>query len=210
MANRKDRKHKRAERVREKRRQEVQRNTPAAMARRASNSPWAGCHISAGWTDPMRLTQIMAARRLPDGRLVFAVFLLDRACLGLKNGFLRAGTLDEYEDMVAMIDEHDPMMSCEPALAAKVLGAGIDYATELGFDPQADAWEALAILGDVDPAACGEQVAVGGSNGKPFFVAGPRDNVPRIMAHLRDRLGDDGFDWLGDVEMLAEAGDLEW
>jgi len=47
-------------------------------------------------------------------------------------------------------------------------------------------------------------IPLGGREGKPFFVAGPYDNVDRIMAKLRRKLGEDGFHF-----MIPLAGDEE-
>ena len=37
-----------------------------------------------------------------------------------------------------------------------------------------------------------EAVPVGGEDGRPCFIAGPRDNVPRMMATLRRSVGTEG------------------
>ena len=66
----------------------------------------------------------------------------------------------------------------------------------------------MLVLGDADPDACDEVIPLG-KEGKPFFIAGPYDNVERIMSKLMRKLGPDGFTYIypigGDQEVfLAE------
>jgi len=64
----------------------------------------------------------------------------------------------------------------------------------------------MLVLGDADPDACDVPIPLGGKDGKPFFIAGPYDNVDRIMAKLTRKLGPDGFHFLfpvsGDEEIF--------
>ena len=54
----------------------------------------------------------------------------------------------------------------------------------------------MIVLGDADPEACDIPIPLGGKDDKPFFVAGPYDNVPRIMAQLEKAVGPGGFNYL--------------
>lgn len=203
MASGKSRKQKRRKRVKEKQRRYRQRNSPPALAQRALGGEIFDCRISEEWHDPQQLTEILVAREIgPGEQVVFAVFMVDQACLGLKDGFLRKGTRADYRWTVAQIDEVVPLTRCRPRLATKVLQVAREYAAELGFDPHPDALDALPLLDDVDPETCTEEVPVGGPEGMPFYVAGPDDNAPRIMARLRERVGEDGFHWMVPTEML--------
>ena len=82
----------------------------------------------------------------------------------------------------------------------------VAYAKELGFRPDPDYRDAMPVLGDADPDACDVQIPLGGKDGKPFFVAGPYDNVDQIMSKLTRKLGPDGFHFVfplgGDEEFL--------
>lgn len=62
----------------------------------------------------------------------------------------------------------------------------------------------MIVLGEADPDACDLEVLVGGSDGKPFFVAGPHDDGKAVIAQLRRAVGPNGFRFLAP---LAE-GDL--
>ncbi len=81
-------------------------------------------------------------------------------------------------------------------LAAKIVKVGIDYAAQFGFRPHRDYLEASILLQDADPDSVDVEVPVGGPEGKPFFIAGPYDNVDKIMARLMQQLGPGGFNYL--------------
>ena len=153
------------------------------------------CLISAEWRNTMSLCQILVARQAPAGHVGTGTFLVDLACLGLKNGFLSRfrSPLDYQSSLRTKLLERQQLLSCDIVLAAKVLDEGMKYAKELGFPPERAGRKALKILGDIDPGGCTETVPLGGEDGRPCFIAGPRDNVPRIMATLRRSVGRDGF-----------------
>ena len=161
--------------------------------------PLLECLISAHWRDPMSLCQILVARQAPTGDVGVGVFLVDLGCLGLKNGFLsRFDSVYEYRSTLrAKLMERDELISCDIALAAKVLDEAVKFAGKLGFEPDKDGRKALKTLGDADPEDCIETVPLGGEDGRPFFFAGPNDNVPRIMATLERSVGRDGFSFVG-------------
>jgi hypothetical protein len=98
------------------------------------------------------------------------------------------------------------MTKADLNLAAKIIREAIAYAGELGFKPHRDYRSAMLMLDDADPEACDESIPLG-KDGKPFFVAGPYDNVDRIMSKLTRKLGPDGFTYVvpigGDQEVFS-------
>jgi len=74
-------------------------------------------------------------------------------------------------------------------LAAKVVQEAIIYARSLGFEPNKDTGSALRILGETHPENCHEEIPLGGPHGRPFYMAGPDDNVKRIMMTLDRTVG---------------------
>jgi hypothetical protein len=72
-----------------------------------------------------------------------------------------------------------------------VLGA-VDYARTLGFEPHPDYEACRDHLGEWN----GPSDIRFGYEGKPFFVAGPRDNTAKIMRTLREKVGDGNFDFM--------------
>ena len=133
---------------------------------------------------------------------------MDLACLGVKSAFASLfGSTFEYESEL-----RDPMFErqeLEPAdinLVAKIIREGIAYAKSLGFNPDPDYRDAMILLNGADPDACPIEIPLGGEDGNPFFIAGPYDNVSRIMAKLERAVGRDGFTFI--VPMFP-ADDLD-
>src|ERR1700676_356407 len=84
-------------------REETQVHRPVATAdlRPAAHWPVLGCLVSEGWDEqselPM-LTNVVVARQSPRDSVAAAVFLVDLACLGVKNAMGRTfGSRAEYQ-----------------------------------------------------------------------------------------------------------------
>jgi hypothetical protein len=169
--------------------------SPHALIRRARTFPIIECLISRDWQlDTTQLTQIVVAREQPNQGVVFGVYLLDRACLGLKNTFCNADfSLARYrQELVQKVASATPLEKCPPELAHQIIYQSIDYAAQFGFKPQKDFKLAQFVL---EPrGVLPEPYALTfGKNGKPFFVAGPYDNVQAILAKLEATAGPDNY-----------------
>lgn len=165
--------------------------------RQSAEWPLHECLLTQAWRDTSTIVQILVARRSPQGQIAAGVFLVDLGCLGVKNAFGRVyETQGEYaaelrNDMLSS----QAMVPADLNLAAKIIREAVAYARELGFRPNRDIRDARLVLGDADPEACDEDIPLG-KEGKPFFVAGPYDDVDRIMDKLMRKLGPDGFGYL--------------
>ena len=184
------------------------RLTGRALLRAAGGWSLHECLLTKAWQQPEEITQILVARRSPTGQIGVGAFLVDLGCLGVKNAF--ADLFDsqrEYKKLRSEFMEGQAMVKADLNLAAKIVREVIAYADELGFKPHRDYRDAILVLGDADPDACDEPVPLG-KDGKPFFVAGPYDNVDQITSKLTRKLGPDGFHFLvplsGDEEFFLE------
>jgi hypothetical protein len=202
-----------------KRRQKTrQRKKERTLSRRRALSPrgllrasgdWSlhECLLAKEWREEGAITQILVARRSPPGQIAVGTFLVDLGCLGVKSAFGRLfDTRREYEGLRGEMMSRQDMIKADINLVAKIVRESIAYARELGFGPDPDYRDAMLVLGDADPDACDVPIPLGGKDGKPFFIAGPYDNVDRIMAKLTRKLGPDGFTYLvpmsGDEEIF--------
>jgi hypothetical protein len=169
--------------------------------RAAADWPLHECLVTKEWREPGAIVQILVSRRSPQGQVAAGVFLVDLGCLGVKNAFGRAfNTQGEYAaELRNDITARQEMIHADLNLAAKIIREGVAYARELGFRPNRDIRDARLVLGDADPDACDEEIPLG-TDGKPFFVSGPYDNVDRIMDKLTRKLGPNGFHYMIGIE----------
>jgi hypothetical protein len=169
------------------------------MLRQSSQWPLVECLISAEWQDPMQLTQLCVTRQSPSGDYAAGLFLLDKACLGAKNGYGRIFTSQgqykrELRDSLMASQE---MTTCDVDMAAKIIEETIDYAQEIGFKPHKDIQQAFLVLGETHPEKYADlEVPLGGPEGKPFFVSGPYDDADRIIRILNRKLGEGNYDFI--------------
>ncbi|HVC35026.1 MAG TPA: hypothetical protein VNL16_16055 [Chloroflexota bacterium] len=167
-----------------------------ALVRAAAQWPLYETWMTRDWKNEENLVQAVVARRSPTGQLAAAVFLIDLGCLGVKNALVRPfASRAEYDALLETLGEEMPLEKADLDLVAKVIDEGITYAKQLGFRPHRDYYEAAAFLAGAEPEACHVKIPLG-REGKPFFFAGPYDNVKRIMAQLTRRLGPNGFHYV--------------
>jgi hypothetical protein len=194
---------------RKKKKASLARPTPAgdrAMLRRAGNWPIYEILLTDNWDEEGSLVQALVARQSESGQLVAAVFLVDLECLGVKNVHARSlPSHTEYQELRNGVTSSQPMAVTDDLnLVAKIIEEGIAYASQFGFKPHPDYHKAKPILGDANPEVCPVQVPLGGPDGKPLFVAGPYDNVDRIVARLTKAVGPDGFGYVAPLEPDTE------
>ena len=181
--------------------------SPRGLLRASGNWPLHECLLAEEWQKEGAIIQILVARRSPTGQIATGTFLVDLGCLGVKSAFASLfDTRREYKQKLrAGMMARQEMIKADLNLVAKIIREGIAYAQDLGFKPDLDYRDAMLVLGDTDPDACDVPIPLG-KDGKPFFIAGPYDNVDRIMAKLTRKLGPDGFTYLvpisGDEEVF--------
>jgi hypothetical protein len=171
--------------------------SPRGLLRASGDWPLYECLLTEEWREERAITQILVARRSPLGQIAIGTFLVDLGCLGVKSAFGRLfDTRREYEELRNDMMSRQDMIKADVNLVAKIVREGIAYAQDLGFKPDPDYRDAMLVLGDADPDACDVSIPLGGKDGKPFFFAGPYDNVDRIVAKLTRKLGPDGFHFI--------------
>jgi len=181
--------------------------SPRGLLRASGDWPLYECLLTEEWQEERAITQILVARRSPSGQIAIGTFLVDLGCLGVKSAFGRLfDTRREYEELRNDMMSRQDMIKADLNLVAKIVREAIAYADELGFKPDPNYRDAMLVLGDADPDVCDVPIPLGSKDGKPFFVAGPYDNVDRIIAKLTRKLGPDGFHFLfpvsGDDEIF--------
>lgn len=201
-----------AARRKQKKQALVRQATPGgyrATLRAAAHWPLEECLITEDWDQEGELVQILVARSSPDGLIAAAGILVDLACLGVKDALSDVFTAAEYEQFRSTFTSLRPMKKASLDLAAKIIREGIAYADRFGFKPNRDYPAAAVLLEGADPDACHVEIPLG-MDGRPTFIAGPHDNVPKVMAQLERTAGPGNYHYLigfGD-EDLGEESDL--
>ena len=137
---------------------------------------------------------VIVSRKMPNGFIGAAFFLVDVFCLGIKDVVYDVLSPVEYDHRVSDL-EQETFRAIHPTCARKLVEEAEAYARDLGFSPHADYPRARQIFGDLDATACPTHY-VFGRDGKPFFMSGPYDTPAkcrRIIDTLTRRCGPEGF-----------------
>ncbi len=126
----------------------------------------------------------LIARRQPDGELVYAVFLVDVYCLGVKNAFWRSGTSSEIDEVLKKISMFEKPREIDPACLAKFIAGAVEYAQSFGFSPHPDYRHAAKLLDGIDPSSCASEFTYG-RDGRPFYIQGPNESPAQAAAIMR-------------------------
>ena len=166
----------------------------AAKIERAASAPILHCCATELLWD-QGMGSVLLSRELPNRRVAFGVFLVDAYCLGVKDAWSNLVPRSEYEQRVLgpIFEEHG-LVETTPEFARKVVEGAVDYAWSLGFPPHPDYRAARLIFGRIDAGACTEAFTYG-KDGKPFFIAGPKDSPWRcreVINQLTRQCGPDG------------------
>jgi len=166
------------------------------LIKSSENYPVGQCLINPDWKETGQ-ARIVITRRQENGNFIIGVYLVDTYCLGVKSAFCNAEfTAGEVKETLlarCYFDQRPEAIDLGYAKAI-ILGA-VEYAWNLGFEPDPDFKLARCVLGSEYPE---EQYhsRFGGPNGKPLFVVGPEDDAEAIMQKLSRRLGQEGFNYI--------------
>ncbi len=178
-----------------------------SILRRAREYPILECLISSDWEkEQPGLVEILVARQQPDGDVCFGFYLVDKLCLGLKNSLAHAGySPDRYRSEIRdRVFRGTKAKDCPVELAHQMIYASIDYAAQFGFQPEKDFALNQYVLAERGELKEPYKITFG-KDGKPFYIAGPNDNVTRIIRQLEKTAGPGNFDYvamMGDMDVF--------
>ena len=147
-------------------------------------SPIVACRVTSG-IQGAGIGTLTVARKLSLGRFALSVFLLDLWCLGVKEAYFRVADSEQYEFFSENAEAGGETEAIDPARARRLARDAAAYGAANGFPPPADFVEVERIFGDVAPAGA---PFVFGQDGKPHYVAGPRDSARR-STRIRETSG---------------------
>ena len=169
--------------------------SPKQKLRQACRHPIHECLINPSWQEK-GLATILMSRRQPDAHMAFGVFLVDIFCLGLKNTFANVDFSEAryVREVVGRVYEQQESEPCDCDLAHQIIYGGIAYAKQFGFKPNKDFRLSQHVLDAAE--SIGPSDIEFGRDGKPLFVSGPDDNVPKILHQLQATAGEGRYDYL--------------
>jgi len=171
----------------------------AGKVQQARRYPIFQCWINEGWEES-GLATVLIIRRSPFEELFYGVYLIDIFCLGLKNTYSNFNFFaSEASMLVDSVFRNQTPIPCSPALAHEIIYGGIDYAARLGFKPHKDFSSSRHILEPRETYPPSGQVEFG-KDGKPFYIAGPKDNVQKIVRQLGLVVGEENFHFFHPME----------
>jgi hypothetical protein len=141
---------------------------------------------------------VVISRKMPNGNIAAAFFLVDIYCLGVKNCFFTIIPPGVYAQRIDHLVQKEGAEHAVPACAVKLIKDAVSYAESLGFQPHRDYSSVKRFLGSIDPAACPKEFEFG-KDGKPLYISGPNEtqqDSEKIIATLSEKLGPDGFHYL--------------
>lgn len=172
--------------------------------------PLRGAWISDGLQEH-GMANVVVARRGSGGKVLFANFLVDTHCMGIKDLILDCEKEPRFQAVLDHVRVRLGIQAIPPTHAAKLLTGAIAYAEGIGFPPTAKALRALRLLHDVDPAAC-QIDYIFGCEGMPRYESGPKDSIERqreIIATLTRTCGTGNFKFVLNVSP-EEFGSLHF
>ncbi len=167
---------------------------------KAREFPFEECLINKDWdekgTGSEGLIRLLVSRRQSNGNLLFATYLVDTFCLGLKDTLWDANlSQSQYNDWVNRVYFDVEPIKCELDFAHQMIYQAIEYAARFGFKPNRDFKMTQHNLMERGTLPEPHHLEFG-KDGKPFFVNGPRDNVKVILDKLERSVGVGNYEFL--------------
>ena len=191
-----------------KRAQESLQDTPRRLLRRARRMPFEGAWVQRGWQDNGE-ARILLARTQPSDDLLFAGFVVDYLCTGIRESSYFANVNRETfrNEYLPRLYDGEPPLTISEAIANEIVWGSVEYADSLGFSPDSKFKEAQYILQPEGELPISGTVEFG-HNGRPVYVAYPNDNHRVIIHRLIDAVGLGGFDYVLGAEIFGKVADL--
>lgn len=157
----------------------ISNESPRALIKKSVDFPVFQCVINTGWQG-QGLASIFVVRQLPNQKFILGSYLVDVLCLGLKDTFCNANlSAQAVQSMLATVPMQ--MEAIEYEDARSVILGGIEYASNLGFEPNPDWTDSQHMI---EPERPFNPQFKFGLNGKPMYIAGPHDNPMKMPLKL--------------------------
>lgn len=174
-------------------------DNPYETLQNARQYPLLGCWTIEEWQES-GIAPVIIARQQDDGKVLFANYLVDLYCLGVKDVVVDENVPKRrFERLLQKMCMQAPE-ALEVELAHEIVYGAIDYARKYGFEPHPDFTRLHAdqVLDPPDAHPRTHTVEFG-QDGKPTYISGPNENQyqsRRILQTLERTAGEGNFHYI--------------
>jgi hypothetical protein len=142
------------------------------------------------------MASVLISKKMPSGKFIVGSYLIDLYCLGLKDTLFKFG-YDQisYSDFMDSFSANQKMIDCNLTFAHNLIYGAIDFALDLGLSPHKD-FKITEHLLDSNLIDDGIDEIEFGKDGKPLYIAGPYDNINRIVSTLDKNVGAGNYHYI--------------
>jgi hypothetical protein len=170
------------------------------IVQKVRNFPFHEALVQESYYGEEGIATVLLSRKEPSGKITLAIFLVDTFCLGIKNASYKCHLYqEEYEELKEQAFGGYGYRKEDLVFVHNLIYGALDFAEDIGFKPHSDFAVAEYVL---DPERVDEGIneIEFGKDGKPFFIAGPYDNISRIIKTLERNVGTGNFDVVSHLE----------
>jgi hypothetical protein len=183
---------------------------PTQVLRNARQYPVLGCWVMEGWQES-GITPVIIARQQDEGQVLYASYLVDLYCLGIKDVSVDANVPQRrFERSLPKLCMQEPK-AIPVELAHEIVYGALEYAHKYGFEPHYDFTHLHAdlVLDPPETHPRNHNVQFG-QDGKPLYVPGPYEDerkIRRALQNLERTAGEGNFNYLigfGDADFFDD------
>jgi hypothetical protein len=176
------------------------------IRQKARTLPLYECWVNAGWNES-KMASLVVARKHITGNITYGVFLVDLACLGVKDSFWHFNTPEaEYrKELDRLTRSNEGIEKIDYLLAHNIVYAGIEFAQEYEFKPHKNFTSVTQFILEEDKKDIPLIEIECGIDGLPTYMQGPLDSdakARQIVAQLERTAGK------GNYYLMNGEGDI--
>lgn len=164
------------------------------------------CTINSDW-EKGRLASILIARQHANGNITSCFYMVDIACLGVKDTMYRFNeNVYEFEDFQLQMNARLESMEVPYNLVHNIIYAALEFAAEYAFNPHKDFTSVTNYFLEEDTEDIPLiEIACGGKDGNPWYINNGYESPTRarqIVNQLEKTAGTGNFTYMDNVSGL--------
>ena len=191
----------------------VQMLSPENYIRKKARSlPIFECLVKADW-ETTKLAPIIIARNHTNGNITVCSYLVDLACLGVKDTmYLFNVPIQKYEEFKEKVSRGMEMIEIDYVLAHNIVYAGVEFAEDYGFKPTKEFESITKFMLEEDSEEVELIEIECGDDGKPMYMRGPFEDeykARKIIAQLEKAAGPGNYTYIEKSDEFSNDDDFE-